>query len=161
MAKAIQYGCEEIIEMMNRVGAGAEAVAKAGLYKGAGVMADKLANAAKSIVTEKFKYAPPGSTRYPSPEEKAAVMAGMIGIAKFNGTGTEVNTAVGMRDAGYAEIAGKTKPIPLIANSIESGTSFMKKQPVFRKAANSAKGAVIEAMKQGAEEKLQSLIKGV
>ena len=38
------------------------------------------------------------------------------------------------------------KPVDVIANSINSGTSFMEKQPFFRKAVNKAKNPIVAAM---------------
>jgi hypothetical protein len=52
-----------------------------------------------------------------------------------------VDTSVGLQNSGYAELKGKTVPIPLIANAINSGTSFMQKQPFMRKALTKRRAA--------------------
>jgi hypothetical protein len=125
-------GMTEISELLSKLEEAAPAIAAEALYEGAGTMSAAINSAAAAIKTG------PGSTReearYATPEEKAAVLAAGAGIAKFDKTGTEVNTSVGYKSAGYAVIKGKTKPVPLIVNAINSGTSFMKKQPFFRKA---------------------------
>ena len=41
------------------------------------------------------------------------------------------------------------KPVPLIANSIEHGTSFMKKQPFMRKAISQNQRAALAAIEDG------------
>ena len=84
-------------------------------------------------------------------------MKAQKGVAKFRKTGVEVQTSVGMQNAGYAQLGKKMKPIPLIANSIESGTSFMKKQPVIRKALKQAEGKALATIEQGLEERIKEL----
>ena len=145
-------GLEEVSKMLESLGAAAEGAAALGLYDGAGIMADEMNNAAKTIRTEPFHYAAiPPTRRLPSPEEKAIVMEAAAGIARFNKNGSEVDTSVGFQNSGYAVLAGRTVPIPVIVNAINSGTSFMKKQPFIRQAvskgtpkAKAAIGAKIE-----------------
>lgn len=153
-------GIGELGAMLARLGAKADEVASYSLYEGAGIVADAYKAAVNGIATEPFKYAPPGKTRLPSPEEKAALL-GKSGIAGFNHSGDDVNTIVGISgSAGYANVAGKAKAVRLIARSINSGTSFMKKQPVFRKAANGSKGAAQGAIVAKAEEMFNEIIGG-
>ena len=137
-------GMTEISELLSTLEEAAPAIAAEALYEGAGTMSAAINSAAESIKTG------PGSTReearYATPEEKAAVLAAGAGIAKFDKTGTEVNTSVGYKSAGYAVIKGKTKPVPLIVNSINSGTSFMHKQPFVRQAARSGGAKAMSVM---------------
>lgn len=157
MAMTMQVtGIEELSRKLNALGDKAEEVASRALYAGAGVMADQYTAAADSIRTAPFRYAFNGKKRDPSPEEKAAVQ-GKIGIAKFNRNGSEVNTSVGVGARGYVEIGGKRKAAAMIANSINSGTSFMNKQPAFRRAATQARGAATEAVVQAAEAKIKEI----
>lgn len=137
-------GMTEISELLSKLEEAASAIAAEALYEGAGTMSAAINSAAESIKTG------PGSTReearYATPEEKAAVLAAGAGIAKFDKTGTEVNTSVGYKSAGYAVIKGKTKPVPLIVNAINSGTSFMHKQPFVRQAARSGGAKAMSVM---------------
>lgn len=151
-------GLDELMKAMEKVGKSAEKAASRGLYKGAGSVADSIRKEANSIKTEKFKYAKDGKQRLPSPEEKAAVV-GASGISKFRKNGLYINTSVGYQKSGYANIGGTQKPVALIANSINHGTSFMKKQPFFRKAKSQSKAiAIIEAeVEKEAEELLKSI----
>ena len=138
-------GMETISMMLKDLGDKAEGIASRGLYEGAGIMADEIRKEAGSIKTG------PGasreSARYATPEEKQIVMDAAAGIAKFKKNGTEVDTSIGFRNAGYANLNGRTVPIPKIVNAINSGTSFMHKQPFVRKAANRAKGKASEAIR--------------
>ena len=152
-------GMEEISEKLTQLAERAPAVASGALYEGAGIMADEVAKAADSINTKPFHYAV-FITRDPSPEEKAVVMAGGgAGIAKFQKNGSEVTTSVGYGRQGYAELNGKQVPIAKIANAINSGTSFMRKQPFIRKAANSGSGKALEKMRQSIESAFDEINK--
>lgn len=153
-------GLNELAEQLSQLGEKAQGVASMGLYEGAGVMADEIKRGADTIRTEKFHYAVfPGTTqRLPSPEEKAIVQEAGAGIAKFQKNGSEVNTSVGYRNAGYAELKGKSVPIPKIVNAINSGTSFMKKQPFVRKAATSGAQKAEAAITKMIEQKFDEII---
>ena len=151
-------GLSELSEMLRQMGEKAEGIAAGGLYEGAGVMADEIRKGAEGINTSPFHYAV-FVTRDPSPEEKAAVLEAGAGIAKFQKNGSEVNTSVGYRNAGYTTINGKTKPIPQIVNAINSGTSFMKKQPFVRKAATTGAKKAGDAITKYIEAKFDALKK--
>ena len=152
-------GLGELMQKMQELPKKAVDVAALALYDGAGVVADKVSGAVNGIATEPFKYATGGRTRKPSPEEKALVAGAKHGVAKFRKNGVSVQTSVGYQNAGYGTINGKTKPIPQIANAINSGTSFMQKQPFMRKAFSQSKGpaqAAIEAGIHAREDELNS-----
>jgi len=202
-------GMEEISAMLDQLGDQANFVASFALYEGAGVMADSINAAARAIVTEPFRYAGPGQTRLPSPEEKAILLEnGSMGIARFDKNGSEVNTSVGYNKSGYADVSwnhmnsaartnykavsfkgkentasstlrfirrsGKAeqyglsssmghgaqnrKPVGVIANAINSGTSFMKKQPFFRIGANNGRRKAEEVIRATVERLFNQII---
>ena len=155
-------GLEEVGSMLAQLGSKAQDVASGSLYKGAGVVADAMRQAVNSIqaAPQGRKNRPPAKTpaRLPTPGEKAAVVD-KTGIAKFRKEGGEVNTLIGVTgSAGYAMVDGKRKPVRLIARAINSGTSFMKKQPVFRKAVSMSKGSAQAAIVARAEEMFNEII---
>ena len=152
-------GLEELGAMMAKLGEKANEVAGKSLYEGADVVGDAFTKAISSIKTE-----PIGNSkrkmRLPSPEEKAA-LEGKSGIAKFRNTGDGVDTMIGISGAaGYASVNGKPKAVRLIARAINSGTSFMKKPPVFRKAVNSSKAEAQAKIADKAEELFNEIIGG-
>lgn len=149
-------GMEDISRMLTELENEAESAAAEGLYEGAGIMAEGLKQAARNIKTKKFHYAT-NDQRDPSPEEREIVEQG-IGIAKFDKNGTEVDTSVGYGNSGYAELNGKTVPIAKIANAINSGTSFMRKQPYVRKAEKSAGKRASEAIAKKIQDRLDKVI---
>ena len=156
MAYSIQVtGMEELLNKMDKLPEIADKVAAEALYEGAGVVADQVSRAVRGIATEPFRYAFGGRTRKPSPEEKAIMQGAAKGISKFRRDGASINTSVGIQKAGYAVLDGQTKPIPLIANAINSGTSFMKKQPFLRKAFSQSKSKATAAIEAGIQKRMK------
>ena len=147
-------GMGELEQMLRNAGEAAQGAASAGLYEGAGVIADAVSSAVRGIATKPFRYAVGGYRRKPSPEEKALLEAAPMGVAKFKKNGISVDTSVGLSNAGYGELNGKRKPIPQIANAINHGTSFMEKQPFFRKAVSQNAGKALEVMDRKIREKI-------
>ena len=141
-----------------KLGQEIEGIAKEALYKGAGVMADTITSEISTIRTEPFHYATNGAKRLASPQEKAALMR-KVGIAKFKGNGGEVDTLVGITGSGYANVAGEKTPVIVIARSINGGTDFMIKQPVFRRAANKGRPAAQAAIIETAEKRIEETTK--
>ena len=153
-------GLDHLAKMLAELGNKAQQAARAGLYDGAGIVADALNRGISSIQTETFQYAQPGQTRLPSPQEKAALER-KVGIAKFRNMGDEVDTLIGISyDSGYTQISGKPKSVAVIARSINSGTSFMKKQPVFRRAKSQSQNAAKAAIVAKAEQMFDEIING-
>ena len=183
-------GMAELSETLSQLEDDAPAVAARALYKGAGVMNRAIVEKVKAIKTAPFKYAKEGEKRLPSPEEKEALIAAGVGIAKFDKEGTEIDTSVGFNSGGYVNVnfrhmsgSARTnykaytmkgrpststsfmramgistrgtqnqKPVGVIANSINSGTSFMTRQPFFRSGVNSGKTKAMQAMKDSIEQ---------
>ena len=151
-------GMEELTAKLSKLSSKGQSIASKGLYEGAGTMSEEINKEANAIKTAPFHYAV-FIQREPSPEEKAVVLAGGAGIAKFDKNGSEVNTSVGYARAGYADLNGKQVPIPKIANAINSGTSFMKKQPFFRRAVASGTGKASDRIVQKIEKEIEEITK--
>ena len=149
-------GLNELVAAMQKLPDKGADVAALALYEGAKVVADSISSAVHGIATEEFHYTKFG-TRLPSPEEKAILLGARKGVAKFKKTTANVNTSVGMQNSGYGTLKGKTKPIPQIANAINSGTSFMKPQPFFRQAVEKSAAAAASVIEGGIESRLDML----
>ena len=134
-------GLDEMLETVENAGKHAEGIAARALYVGAGIVADAITQAAGGIATETNP--PRDRKRLPTPKEKAELLAaGAAGIAKFN-KGVVVDTVVGYADKGYT---ASGKPVAVIANAINSGTSFMQKQPFIRKGVNASQAKAQDAI---------------
>ena len=157
-------GIEELGTMLAKLEGKAYDVASEALYDGAGIVGNAFTAAINRIHAEpqgkKNKKPMKTPKRWPTPEEKAALQ-GKSGIARFNKDGDGVDTLIGISGAsGYANVNGKPKAVRLIARSINSGTSFMKKQPVFRRAKTASQSAAKNAIVSKAEEMLDQIING-
>ena len=143
-------GMDKLLSSFGKLQQTAQKVAAEALYEGAGVMADAVSRSVQGIETKRMKYpAPPDKQRMPSPEEKEILLNARHGVAKFRNNGNEINTSIGFQNSGYAVLKGRIVPVPVIANSINSGTSFMKKQPFMRKAFSQNKAKAIAAIENG------------
>ena len=81
---------------------------------------------------------------------------------------TASSTLKWIRDNGGSEKYGLSstigrhaqnqKPVGVIANAINSGTSFMEKQPFMRKAFNKSKNAAVEKIEQEIEKRIEEMI---
>lgn len=152
-------GLVDLSRQLRELGEAAIPIAAASLYEGAGVMADAVSKGVHGISTEPFRYAADGHQRKPSPEEKALLEAAPKGVAKFKKTSTIVDTSIGLSRAGYGKLGSKTKPIPQIANAINSGTSFMKRQPFFRKATHQNESKAKAAVENGMIKRIDEMTK--
>ena len=150
-------GVDDLIRKMDKIADKGVECASLALYEGARVTADAVGGAVENIATEPFRYAGSGQKRKPSPEEKAVLTGAKHGVAKFRKGITKVDTSVGYQNSGYGQINGKTVPVPLVANAINSGTSFMQKQPFIRKAFSQSKGAAEAAIENKLREELEKL----
>ena len=149
-------GTEETAAMLSKLGEKAGDIAARGLYEGAGVVADAYKAAVSRIVTAKRRH-DEGPARLPTPEEKAALM-GATGISKFRGSATEIDTIIGEPE-GYGMVNGRRKPLKLLARSINSGTNFMSRQPVFRKASSTSRKAAQAKMAAEIERLIDEITK--
>ena len=73
--------------------------------------------------------------------------------------GHESNASSLLKAIGMGKGRQNQKPIGVIANSINSGTSFMKKQPFVRKAANSGSQKAMQAMRESIEKDFEEITK--
>lgn len=151
MSMTMSFELGGVLEGLKDLEDSGDKIAAFALYEGAKVVADTINQSAESIQTEPFRYGTYNNKRMPTPEEKAAVMSAHAGIAKFSRAGTTVSTSIGYSNAGYVSLGGKQRPIAAIAASIESGTSFMVKQPYFRKAEGKSKAAAEAAIQKKAD----------
>ena len=148
-------GTKELEEMLAKLGENAQKVGKAALYEGARVVADAYSAAVGTIVVSNRRYHDEPGGRLPTKEERDALK---IGIARFRDSDpNEVTTIIGVPE-GYTTVNGRKKATKLIARSINSGTSFMQKQPVFRKAATSSRAEAQAAMIRKADEMIEQLV---
>ena len=127
MPAKLDFDLTGITEDLDALLRSAVPAASVAVYEGACVVADAVNAAAKGLKTSPRGKRIQGM-RYLYEDEKAAIQ-GACGVARHRKSGFEVQTSVGFSQAGYAQVYGRRKPVPLLVNAANSGTSFMYKQP--------------------------------
>lgn len=118
------------------------------VYKGTAVVADEMRRQLSSLKTSKG-YGTYQNKRYVNQYDKDILLAAM-GVAPIKERET-INSKVGF-DGYYISKSGERKPVPLLANSINAGTSFMEKQAFIDATARITRQQVFQAMKEQADE---------
>lgn len=159
-------GLDEFVSMLEVLGESEKRITSTALYEAAAIAADAVTQAVSALPEEEdrgpvLRYRGDPPYQVITPQDKAAMIEA-VGIAKFTRSGDSVDTAVGI--GGYG---GHTErkypggvPIPLIARSIESGSSVRAKNPFFRKAISGAKGAIKAKMVEIAEKVINEITGG-
>lgn len=148
----------ENIETLNKYG---EAIVSKALYAGAGVMADAIRERINALPVDTPRRLKDYDAFRVLVEEDKEDLANSLGIAEFERDEDGVRTVIGF--AGYGR--HKTKkykkgiPMPMLARSIESGSSVRQKHPFVRPAVNSARAAAKQEAAAIAENEINKLTK--
>ena len=142
-------GINEYAERLQKLSDKAEGMIKRAVWEGARVVTD---NVAKQITglperEEGFVPDPYQPVTGVTEAEKAGLLSG-LGLATMHNSGGFINTKMGF--SGYNAVVTKKypqgQPNAMIARSIESGSSFRKKNPFIRKAVTASKADAEAAM---------------
>ena len=151
MATMRWKGIDQYIAALQRVHGESEETVKRALYDGAGVVADAIKGGLGGIQTRDpdqwYEVTAPG----PTPQEKADLISG-FGLAHMQNRNGYISTKAGF--SGRSE----KSTVATVARNVESGTSWMRKQPVIRRAANSARGAAEAKMGQTLDDEIRKLM---
>lgn len=160
MPKMSTKGLDEVITMLSTVAAKSEDVVKAGLYDGAGIVADAANASINTIPISNTWGTPEIPKRGISVDERFALHEG-LGISPMETSGGTTNVSIGFDGYGGepTQKYPKGKPVAMIARSVERGTSFMYANPFMKPTAAKAKGAAIAKMNQTIKEEIQKLTK--
>lgn len=157
MAKRFAVGLDEEVARLNAIGEAGYAAITAALYDGAGVIASAIAEAAKGLPVDTDPGHPFNAPLAAISPEDAADLAAGVGIARFDDTEDGRGTSVSIE--GYTRRTEKGfpngVPLPMIARSLESGSSVRQKHPFIRRAVNGAKAACEAAMVAAGERVIQ------
>ena len=160
MAKMTVKGSDEVSLMLENLSEGARVIAAHALYEGAGVIYRHLKAAVEALPTDDGY----GTENHPKAGISSVQKAGLsesLGIAPHRDNGGTIDTSVGFD--GYNSVHTQRwpqgQPNPMVARSVERGTSFMRPNPFIKRAASSAKGAAVAKMEQTAKEEIEKLKK--
>ena len=159
-------GMEEYTKKIKDLAKNEEKVIKTSVYVGAGVIADAVKVALKTLpVEEGGNGLPPfGTQERPisgvSRQQKGDLIDGM-GLAPIKESKPGyISTKLGW--AGYGRVKTKRYPngVPnqMLMRAVEGGTSFRRKTLVVRKSVRKAKQQAVEAMGRRAEEEIRKEI---
>jgi len=159
-------GLDEYAEKVQRLSRNADKIMRRAVYKGGGVVADAVKKGLGDIpIQEGPNGLPPYARRGEklmgvSSRQKKDLIKSM-GLAHIQEKELGyINTKLGFD--GYGSVPTKSHPngIPntLLMRSIESGTSFRKKNAVVRRSVNQAKASAVKAMADTIDDELRKEI---
>lgn len=159
-AKLNDKGLSEFIEALSKTSdKSMKEIAGSALY----AMADTVANAIKAKITalrtEEEEPYKGHRHQYLSQRQKDG-LAESFGIAKQRAEGSGWNVRLGFD--GYNSVTTKKypggQPNIMVARAVESGSTYMIKQPFFRPAVNAAKAAAKKAGEQAAIDEMGKIL---
>ena len=148
-------GINEYLQTLNRLGKEIEGISKQAIYEGAKIIADEIKNNIEALPTDEEWGTPKKMKAGPTKAEKENIARG-LGIAHVQDNKGTINTKIGYDDAGYDK---NNKPIQMISRSVNSGTSFMKKNPFFEKGVRNSRNKAKQKMIEVAEKELEKIAK--
>ena len=160
MAKISFSGLDIYMERLKRLGANSEEAAKEAVFNGAGAIAAAVRTGLESIPTDESWGTETGLKNGLMRVQKDGLLKS-LGISPIDYDGTFLNAKIGF--AGYNDFKTETypqgQPNQMIANSAESGTSFMRKTPFFAAAVRRAKPEAEKIMGETFEKKINDIMK--
>lgn len=161
MAKIVMDGIEEYANRLSSLFKDTEGIVRKAVFRGAAVVADEIKNGLKSIPTIRNNEIGTESNPISGVTKKQkSDLIEAFGLAPIENKGGYIQTKAGVD--GYGSVPTKKYPngVPnaMLMRSVESGTSFRRKTPVFRPAVNRAKEKCVAEMKKTIDEELEKII---
>ena len=159
MAKmTIGKGMDEYLAKLGNLEFAAPGLVGQAIFEGAKVVADQVRAEIEALPTAESKRV--ATPRDPTQVEKDGLLEG-LGIAAKKNDGGYINVKVGMD--GYntdkTKKYPKGKPNAMIARSIESGSTVMKRNAFISRAVNKTKKDAEAAMQKVIEEGIEKIVK--
>lgn len=161
-------GLEEYEKDLSKMAQFTEEIGKAAVYVGAGMVADEIRKEIENLPVGEGEikglppYAKAGEQIDVISKRQKTDLLDSLGVAKIENSNGYIQTKVGFD--GYGSVKTKNYPngLPnaLLARSINSGTSFMKKNPFARRALNRVKKQAVVAMGEKITEEIKKVMEG-
>ena len=159
MAKVEFKGMDEYVAKLEGLSNQSEKYIKEAIYKGTAVVMNSVKSSLQSIQTDDTYHSKSGVRRGPTTVQKRGLLES-LGIADMRTDGHFINAKIGFD--GYNKVVTKKwtkgQPNNMVARSVESGTSWMRKQPFMRKAVNNAKASCEETMRVSIDESIYAIM---
>ena len=152
-------GVDELVKQYEKLGNKTDEIIGNAVYKGAAVVMRAVESAVDNITTDNRFGTEDNPVSGPSSIQKEGLKRA-LGIAKMRDDGGFRNVKIGFD--GYNQVHTKTwpqgQPNMMVARAVESGTSWMRKQPFMRKAEQSSRGKCEQAMSEAVDKAIQNII---
>lgn len=160
MAKFQFEGVDNLVAQYQKLADNTEQIIGKAIYNGAGVVMKNVKGAVDSLSTDNHFGTAENPTSGPSTIQKIGLQHS-LGIAKMRNDNGFRNVKIGFD--GYNNVKTKTwpqgQPNSMVARSIESGTSWMSKQPFMRKAEQSSRVPCEMAMAETVDKEIRKIVK--
>lgn len=146
---------------ISKLSKGSDEIIKKAVYNGAGVVADAIRSNISNLPGTSFRHLKDGEKFDGVPEEQKQALLDGLGISPIESDDKgNVNAKIGFD--GYGATPTKKYPlglpIPMIARSVESGSSVRVKTPFVRPAVKSSQNAAEKAMEEIVNEEIKKIM---
>lgn len=152
-------GVDELIGQYEKLDKDSEKMIGKAIYNGAAVVMDQVKSAVDGITTEDRFGTADNPVSGPSTIQKIGLQHA-LGIARMRNDNGFRNVKIGFD--GYNSVHTKTwpngQPNMMVARSIESGTSWMQKQPFMRRAEQASRLSCEQAMSETIDKEIKKII---
>jgi HK97 gp10 family phage protein len=152
-------GVDDLIDQYKKLEKDTKNMIGRSIYNGAGVVMKSVKSAVEGIHTDDSFGTAENPVSGPSTIQKLGLIHA-LGIAPMRQDGTFWNVKIGFD--GYNRVKTKTwpqgQPNMMVARSIESGTSWMSKQPFMRKAEQGSRARCEEVMRETIDNEIKKII---
>lgn len=149
-------GLEKYISQLERLTNASDDIVRKALYKGAEVVANNIKQSIYSLNVDDSPYNANTTKSGPTTIQRNGLIES-FGISPMREKGGSLDVKLGFD--GYNKVVTerwpKGQPNAMVARSVESGTSWMVKQPFVNRAVNSSKALAEEIMRKTFEEKIR------
>lgn len=160
MAKITFTGLEHYMAQLEALEQNSEGIAKQALYEGAKIAADEMRKSIDAIPVQEEWGTKASPAKGIKAEQKKGLQEGM-GISPMRNDNGFINVHIGFH--GYNSIKTmaypKGQPNAMIARSVESGTSFLRKTPFVARAVRKTKKLAEARMKEVFESEIEKIMK--
>ena len=159
MAKFEFEGVDDLIAQYQKLANNTDQVIGSAIYDGARIVMNAVVSAVDNLSTDNRYGTADHPVTGPSTIQKIGLQRS-LGITKMRNDNGFRNVKIGFD--GYNNVKTKTwtqcQPNSMVARSIESGTSWMQKQPFMCKAENSSRSACERAMSEAVDKEIKKII---
>lgn len=160
MAKIKFTGFEHYMAQLEALEQSSEGIAKQALYEGAKIAADEMRKSIDGIPVQEEWGTKASPAKGIKPEQKKGLQDG-FGISNMRNENGHINVRIGFH--GYNKFKTKAypngQPNAMIARSLESGTSFLRKTPFVANAIKSTKKKAEVRMAEVFESEIEKIMK--